>query len=298
MPEYEFMIIRASALRNGGWTLCLVALVILTAGIKIPVFAQDRATGSTVSELTPRQREIERQRSRMQSSDAEERRDAIMKLGSMRHPDSSRVAAIGLADAIPIIRATAAGAVLALPRKEAVGVLLPLLKDKKEFVRQQVAYALGHVGSSTAVADLITTLVRDKQPGVRAAAAVALGLIADDTASGPLARVLDPGFRLSVNAGVDNKQKREENTFVQRAAARALGQIRSRASVPALILTMHNTHTTNDVRREIAYSLGLIGDMAAVPVLRETLSASDPYLARNAYEALLKLSPSDATMHP
>jgi HEAT repeat protein len=81
---------------------------------------------------------------------------------------------------------------------------------------------------------------------------------------------------------------------VQRAAARALGQLKSRASVPALIAAMSNKRASDDVRREAARSLGLIGDPSAVPALRNALAAPDPYLSRIAYEALRKISPADA----
>ena len=48
--------------------------------------------------LTPLQREIERQRARLSSADAEERRDAVTRLGAMRRPDASRAATLALND--------------------------------------------------------------------------------------------------------------------------------------------------------------------------------------------------------
>jgi HEAT repeat protein len=249
---------------------------------------------SPSSELTPLQREIEQQRRRLASSDAEERRDAVMRLGWMKRPESSRVAAIALNDPSEIVRATATSAVLSLPPDEAAVVLLPLLQDKKEFVRQEAAYALGQTRSRTAVNALVTTLEKDKQASVRGAVAVALGLIADEAAAANLARTLDPRFAASGQSNQKGRRKKEDNEFVQRAAARALGQIRSRSAVPALIAAMGNERASDDVRREAARSLGLIGDASAVPALRAALNASDPYLSRIAYEALLKISQADA----
>ncbi|MBC7911683.1 MAG: HEAT repeat domain-containing protein [Pyrinomonadaceae bacterium] len=238
------------------------------------------------------QREIERQRRRLSSSDTEERRDAVMRLGGMKRPDSSRVAALALKDASEIVRATAASAVLSLPPDEAAAVLLPLLQDKREFVRQEAAYALGQTRSRTAVAGLLTRLEEDKQAGVRGAAAVALGMIGDDAATVSLARRLDPGFAASAK----RRGKKEDNEFVQRAAAVALGQIRSRAAVPALISAMRNERASDDVRREAARALGLIGDASAVPALREATAARDPYLSRLASEALRRISPADTKL--
>ena len=105
--------------------------------------------------LTPLQIEIEKQRQRLGSTDVEERRDALMQLGLMRRPEASRVALVALSDAIPMVRATAASAVVSLPADEAAAALIPLLADKIEFVRQQVAYSLGATKSRTAVTTLV-----------------------------------------------------------------------------------------------------------------------------------------------
>ncbi|MBV9210491.1 MAG: HEAT repeat domain-containing protein [Acidobacteria bacterium] len=213
-----------------------------------------------------------------------------MRLGWMKRPDSSRAAAAALKDPSEIVRATAATAILSLPSDEAAALLLPLLQDKKEFVRQEAAYALGQTRSRTAVAGLIAALETDKQPSVRGAAAVALGQIGDEAAAAHLSRSLDPAFTVSDT----KRKKKEDNEFVQRAAARSLGQIKSRIAIPALISIMTDKRASDDVRRESARALGLIGDTSAVPALRSMLTASDPYLSRLAYEALLKISPADA----
>src|SRR5260370_35186735 len=68
--------------------------------------------------LTPIQREIERQRQRLSSAEIEERRDALMRLANLKRPEASRVAAVGLKDPAPIVRATAVHAVLSLPQTE------------------------------------------------------------------------------------------------------------------------------------------------------------------------------------
>jgi HEAT repeat protein len=65
--------------------------------------------------------------------------------------------------------------------------------------------------------------------------------------------------------------------------------------VPVLVEALSNARTPDDVRREAARSLGLIGDPAAVPALRSVLAARDPYLSRIAFEALKKLDPASAS---
>lgn len=235
--------------------------------------------------LTPLQIEIEKQQQRLSSADQEERRDAIMTLGSMRVAAASRAALAGLKDPSPVIRATAAKAILPLGPEESVPALLALLTDKDEFVRRETAYALGLTRSRSATAALSERLLNDKEDGVRGAAAVALGQIADEAAVVALVGTLAP----ELSAPSKSKRKREPNEFVLRAAATSLGQIGSRAGTAALISALTNEKFSDDVRREAARSLGLIGDPAAAPALRTASTASDPYLADIASKALRKV---------
>jgi HEAT repeat protein len=86
------------------------------------------------------------------------------------------------------------------------------------------------------------------------------------------------------------KRKREQNDFVLRAVASALGRIKSRAGTAALIAVLSNEKIHNDVRREAARSLGLIGDPTAAPALRSASTSTDPFLAETANDALRKLT--------
>ncbi|HWW74582.1 MAG TPA: HEAT repeat domain-containing protein [Pyrinomonadaceae bacterium] len=260
----------------------------------------------TQGELTPLQHEIRVQTTRLSSTDVEERRDAVVRLGAMSRPEGSRAAAAALGDAAPIVRATAARAVLALPSGEAGTLILPLLSDRDEFVRREAAYALGLARSGIAVDALVAAVETDKQASVRGAAAVALGQIGDARAvralAGALARRLSTSADSKPNSGGSksgsNNSKRagrrkvEQDEFVRRAAAVSLGQIGSGEAVPALVETLSDERAPGDVRREAARSLGLIGDPAAAPALRQVLTNQDPYLSRIAFEALRKLEPS------
>jgi HEAT repeat protein len=259
--------------------LPLILVTVYTSLVCTFVLAQSSRS------LTPIQTAIENQRERLASSDQEERRDAVMRLGNLHVAAASRAAVPALSDVSPVVRATAAKAVLSLEPDEAVTVLLPLLKDKDEFVRREAAYALGRTRSRSATAALSERLLMDKEDGVRAAAAVALGDIADEAAVVTLAGTLAP----ELTARSNKKQKREQNVFVLRAAAVSLGQIRSRAGTPALIAVLGNEKLDSDVRREAARSLGRIGDPAAAPALRAASTAADPFLSQIAYEALRKL---------
>jgi HEAT repeat protein len=139
------------------------------------------------------------------------------------------------------------------------------------------------------VAPLIERLSTDKKDGVRGAAAVALGQLGDDSAVVPLANVLAPET-ISGGKRKVRRSRNKENVFILRAAAASLGQIASRAGLPSLIEALEDETTVDDVRREAARSLGLIGDPAAEPALRKALVSADAHLARTAFEALRRIS--------
>src|SRR6185369_4207930 len=242
------------------------------------------STSIQTGSQTPFQAELEAQRQRLSASDPEERRDALMRLGSMRRAEASRAALPGLSDASPLVRAVAAKAILSIGPDESAAALLPLASDKDEFVRREVAYALGLSKSRNAIDTLSKLLLNDKEDGVRAAAAVALGDIGDERAVVALAGVLAPQLGQA-------QKKKEKNVFVLRSAAKSLGQIRSRAGVPALVSALSNEKLEEDVRREAAYSLGLIGDVSAVPALRAAANSGDPYLSQVSVQSLKKIAP-------
>jgi HEAT repeat protein len=234
-------------------------------------------------QLTPMQREIARQRQRLRSDDVEERRSALMRLSNLKRPDAARVAVAGLSDSVPIVRVTAAHAIMSLPPAEAATLLLPLLQDKLEFVRREAAYSLGETRSRSAVAALTNILASDKEMTVRGAAATALGQIGDEAAAPALIEVL------AGQPGTKKKAKGEPNDFLKRAAAHSLGRIKSRTGVAVLITTLSNEANDTDVRREAATALGMIGDTTAVPTLQAAFSSSDPYLSEAAGAALKRI---------
>src|SRR5215510_9268687 len=97
---------------------------------------------SQAGSVTPIQAEIEKQRQRLSAGDPEERRDALMKLGTIHRAEASRAALVGLTDSSPMVRVIAAKAILSIGGDESVSALTPLMSDKDEFVRREVAYTL------------------------------------------------------------------------------------------------------------------------------------------------------------
>jgi HEAT repeat protein len=267
--------------------LSFVLLVIVLVPGAAVVCARMPQDDTAKQGLTPVQLEIEKQRQLLSSADVEDRREALVRLRALRHPQASRAAQAALKDPAPVVRATAAASVLSLPPEESAAGLIPLLSDKDEFVRQHAAYALGQTRSPSAITPLIERLV-DKQDSVRGAAAVALGDIADATAVTSLTAVLNRQAGLP-QPKKNQKSKPEKNPFVLRAAAHSLGQIGNQAAVPALILALQDDQVEDDVRREAAWALGCIGHASAIPALQQAVTARDPYLAGTAQEALRKI---------
>src|SRR6478609_8945819 len=123
----------------------LIQRITLVAAIGLGTcFTCVSLAGAQVNDrLTPIQQRIRVQQQRLSSSSVEERRDALMKLGAMNHPEAARAAMSALNDSEPVVRVTAAHAMAALPSSDAATALIPLLADKEEFVRREAAHALG-----------------------------------------------------------------------------------------------------------------------------------------------------------
>jgi HEAT repeat protein len=140
---------------------------------------------------------------------------------------------------------------------------------------------------------------------------VALGEIGDATAVEALVKVLQ-------------KSPIEDEEFLRRAVARAIGQIAEttlqkeflaqseiknydtyikenrknlsskypslRSSIGVLIQVLQNSKESDDAKRETAFALGAIGDGSATAVLTSKLAAEDYYLAEISRAALAKIS--------
>lgn len=260
---------------------CLATILAFFVCLAVP-FASKAQTLETSE-----QNAISVQRERLKSSDKEVRRDAIHQLQILKNAVAARAAIAALKDESEIVRASAAKTFAILPDEEAAAALNTVLaKDKSEFVRREAAFALGKAHSKTAVPNLIKALQQDKFLSVRAAAAIALGQIGDARAVAPLSQVL--------LAPLSKKKKRlTEDEFVRRSAARALGQLRFKGGVPALIAVLQNTANPDDMRREAAFALGIIADKTAVTVLTENLKARDYLLAETAKNALQRIEHSE-----
>lgn len=248
-------------------------------------------------------------RSDLASGNIELKRNALHQIKVIHTEEASRLAIPLLTDPNEIVRATAASAVICLPKNDAATALIPLLNDKAAFVRAEVAFSLGTVADRSAVAALIRALQKDRAVEVRSAAAVALGKIGDLSAVDALTAVL-------------KKEPSESDEFLRRSTAKAIGQIANfarsgnlsavtpqnflpskykelgtnepadpafRIAIGTLTTVLKNQKETDDTRREAAFALGSIGDGSSAGVLRSYLNSPDIYLAEICKEALIKL---------
>ena len=262
--------------------LSLSGLRIGLALMALGFCASPEALAQSSDQLTPLQRRIAQQKQKLSSAEAEERRDALMKLGAMKHPEASRAAVGSINDTDLAVRVTAFHAITSLPANEAATLLMPFLKDKLEFVRREAVYSLGETRSRSAVQPLVELLTLEKEASVRAATVLALGQIGDESVVPVLVQVLSG---LSTN----KKSKKREDDFTMRSAAQALGEIRSRAGVEPLIAALTNETNSLEVRRAAAEALGSIGDSSATSALEAALASHDPYLSDAAQVALRRL---------
>lgn len=285
--------------------------VLCALGVKFS-FAQTQINDQT----TPRALEFQ---TIFEKGNPEQKRGALAEIRNLESANYSRIALPALRDTDEIVRATAAFAVIYLPKDEAFAALAPNLSDKAEIVRRETAYALGKIQNPNAINPLIQTFQnrREKSLEVKNAVIVALGEIGDAAAVDFLTQIL-------------RQKPKDENEFERRSAARSIGQIAQliqinkqrvvtpenflpdkyklaalekyenlaadypqfRAALPVLTGVLQNARESDDARREAAFALGAIGDAAALPALQSNLNSKDYYLAEICREAVKKIIPN------
>jgi HEAT repeat protein len=157
---------------------------------------------------------------------------------------------------------------------EVVNELLKALEDSDDDVRWEAAFALGNIGSETAIAGLLKAL-EDSDYDVRRYAAEALGKIGSETAIPRLLKALE-----------------DSDYDVRRYAAEALANICSETAIAGLLKALEDSD--DDVRRYAAFALGNIGSETAIAGLLKALEDSDKDVRRYAAEALGKIGTETA----
>ena len=160
-----------------------------------------------------------------------------------------------LRDESPEVRRTAAESLGKIGDPRAVDSVLPLMDDPAAIVREASALAMGRLKptATDGVVVLLAQALEDPVESVRQAAVVAIGEIE------PGSRLLQPVVGLL----------RSSDAAIRRAAVRALLQVDSSKSVPALVAAGRDSDA--EVRQGIVAAVGEWGGAAASPWIRERL---------------------------
>ncbi len=204
-----------------------------------------------------------------------------------------------------LVRLAATYAVGKVQDKGATAALIVKMRDKDRGIREAAAVSLGQLADQSAVAPLIAAL-SDPVDKVREQAAASLGRIApNDGAS--LAAIeaacnsADEGTRGAAvfalgrigNAAaipaIAGRLAHDPAVLVRQRAARALGELKSPAAIPALLSAFEDKDWhVNYAAQEGLAALG----KPAVTSLIGVLSGSDALLARYARKALVRMDPA------
>jgi len=200
----------------------------------------------------------------------EERWTAALALGRMRDTRAVEPLISALKDKTRRVPSAAAEALGIIGDERAVEPLIAALKDKKFEDRAAAAEALGRIGNERSVKALIAAL-KYRISRVPSVAAFQLGEIGDRQAVEPLIRALE-----------DKKFVGDKVTVVE-----ALRKIRDARAVRPLIAALRDDNEY--VRRATACALGEIGDERAVNPLIAALTDRDGWVRRASTVALKKL---------
>jgi HEAT repeat protein len=191
-------------------------------------------------------------------------RAAILRgLRELREPTALAAAIAALDDPLPLARREAIGVLAYLRDARAIAAIAGRIADPSPEVRRAAAGALGFAQADAlpvarqALLFALRERGGDKDWETREAAAATLG------------KLLDPGSAEGLIAAL----LLDEYWQVRLKAAHALGQIKARAAVPALLQALD--HAMSNLRKEAANALGLIGDPSALPALQK-LATDDP----------------------
>lgn len=202
-------------------------------------------------------------------TDAGVSREVARTLGALQDRDAVPLLTAALRDKSTPgpVRDEALGAVEAIGSDAALHALLALLDENTLGVDRQprVVAALGRFKGKRATSALLKVL-SSPSPAVRAAAAEALGRVSSAETAGPALRGLLADRFLDV----------------RKAAVTALGGVRDRAAVPALV----EAANTPETRFEAALALAEMPDLRALSVYLRGLSDKSPDLRRTASRAV------------
>jgi HEAT repeat protein len=194
-----------------------------------------------------------------------------------------------LKDEIPAVAQSAAKALVSYG-PQAVNSLARVLTEREPHAREQAVRALGQIQDERVIPALSTAL-NDAEPSVRNTLAVTLGKMGEGYVIPALCQLLqdtDPAVVQSAIAAIEkiglpaNPLEQAIYAVAKRDWVRAV--VLGSASVESLTRALRSTD--EEVRREAARSLGLIGDSQAIKPLTESMQDERWFVRETAALAL------------
>lgn len=207
--------------------------------------------------------------------DPEVRQTAALSLGKIAAPEAAPALVQALHDSDPLTRQYSAWALgqIGEPALEVAGIaLISLLEDPSPAVSTAAAQAIGGIGSTQGMIELLTEKLRHGSVRARQAAVKALGWLEADSAYPALVEAVH-----------------DEDPGVRQGAIAALGELADLRALPILQERLAHDPDTG-VRTEAAFRLGKFGNETVIPALQIAASRDrDPRVRRWASWALEQL---------
>lgn len=197
-----------------------------------------------------------------------------------------------LHDPSPRMRREAASALGRLDDPRSVDALVHQIQEHPDLIDEEVFDSLGRLGDSAAI-DALVSHLDSPRPLLRRAAARALGRIGGPEVVPHLERAAanggDPDLRRAAlqglrragatsSADVFARAMLDELPSVRIAAAEAISGMRLTGAAPALRESLRAY--TDEAASEAAYALGVIGELADVPLILQQAALSESVITR------------------
>jgi HEAT repeat protein len=235
-------------------------------------------------------------------ADMETREAAIERAGDVKVALASDEIIKALHDPLPRVRRHAAMAIAKLDDPRAVSELVHQIEDHPDILDEETVHALGAVGTAEAFSPLMR-LLDSPRPIIRRAAARALGRICARLGAESLPQIslatdrliaiardpTDPDLRRSVlqalrAIGTPDAEEAivgaldDPRPSVRVAAAEAVEELAIASAAPALRLSLEAFH--DEASAEVAYTLGVVGDLSDIPLILKEAQRSVSMITR------------------
>ncbi len=242
---------------------------------------------------------------RFASADDETRCIIAHIAGELRLRACVRIAAAGLSDGVPLVRALSVEAVGKAEMTELIPALLRLLNDPSADVRRKVTGALVRLANAdpASVSSAAKRLAESEEPGCRLQSVKLLGSLRDESHLVLMSKDEDPIVRreavtylgelhLPASSGRLSMALADEDLDVRVAAATALGWPGFADEAGSLLLAMSDPSPR--VQVAVLKSLGRRKQHSALPGIISILESSSGMLLITALQAAFQISPQQA----